>query len=105
VIPLAVRIAVRNAVGGSGPFSAQQIEDLFNLHEFMEQDESLPEAGGARRATAERFQSRIDWTSADHARVDTCIWLRTSSTGTQTLKISPDHPAATYGGQSNAGTS
>jgi hypothetical protein len=68
LIPIAVRIAVRNAVGGSGPFTVQQIEDLFNMHEFMERDESIPDAGGDRRTTAEQFHARIDWTSPDQAR-------------------------------------
>lgn len=34
LIPLAVRIALRNAVGGSGPFTVREIDDLFRSHEF-----------------------------------------------------------------------
>src|SRR5256885_14802605 len=68
LIPLAVRIALRNAVGGGGPYSVREIEDLFNMHEFTEQDTSVPDAGGARRTTAEQFHARIDWTSPDQAR-------------------------------------
>ncbi len=49
LIPLAVRIAVRNAVGGSGPYTLRQIEDLFNSNEFTA---GLGEGGvsGAERA-------------------------------------------------------
>jgi hypothetical protein len=39
LIPLAVRIAV----GGSGPYTLRQIEDLFNSHEFTA---GLGEGGG-----------------------------------------------------------
>ena len=43
LIPLAVPIAVRNAVGGSGPYTLRQIEDLFNSHEATA---GLGEGGG-----------------------------------------------------------
>ena len=43
LIPLAVRIAVRNAVGGSGRYNPPQIEDLFNSHEVTA---GLGEGGG-----------------------------------------------------------
>jgi len=46
LIPLAVRIAVRNAVGGSGPYTLRQIEDLFNSHEFTA---GLGKGGGGSR--------------------------------------------------------
>ena len=49
LIPLAVRIAVRNAVGGSGPYTLHQIEDLFNSHEFTA---GLGEGGGGSRGRA-----------------------------------------------------
>ena len=68
LIPPAVRIAVRNAVGGSGPFTVREIVDLFNSHEFTAQDREVAGAGGDRRATAEAFHSRIDWTSRDQAQ-------------------------------------
>lgn len=68
LIPVAVRIAVRNAVGGWGPFTVREIDDLFNSHEFFDEDESTPLDGGERRTAAERFQRRIDWRSPDEAQ-------------------------------------
>jgi hypothetical protein len=67
LIPLAVRIAVRNAVGGWGPFTVGGIHDLFESHEFTERDESVA-AAGERRTAAEQFQARIDFESPDQAR-------------------------------------
>ena len=49
LIPLAVPIAVRNAVGGSGPYTLRQIEDLFNSHEFTA---GLEEGGGVSGPSA-----------------------------------------------------
>src|SRR3990170_2354573 len=68
LIPQAVRIAVRNAVGGWGPYSVREIIDLFNSHEFTERDDTIPDAGGQRRTAAEEFHARIDWISADQAQ-------------------------------------
>ena len=50
LIPLAVRIAVRNAVGGSGRYTLRQIEDLFNSHEVTAGLEKAEAGLGAERA-------------------------------------------------------
>lgn len=62
LIPLALRIALRNAVGGWGPYSVREIHDLFNSHEFIDREE-MGDAGGERRTAAEEFHAAIDWTS------------------------------------------
>jgi hypothetical protein len=67
LIPLAVRIAVRNAVGGWGPYTLAAIHDLFNSYGFVERAE-VDDAGGARRTLAEKYQARIDFADADQAR-------------------------------------
>lgn len=68
LIPLAVRIALRNAVGGWGPYSVREIHDLFNSHGFTERSDDIEDAGGERRTTAERYHAAIDWSSPDQAR-------------------------------------
>jgi hypothetical protein len=68
LIPPAVRIAVRNAVGGSGPYSVREIEDLFNSHEFTDRNPDVPDSVGERRTEVEAFHSRIDWTSREQAQ-------------------------------------
>jgi hypothetical protein len=68
LIPLGVRIALRNAVGGWGPYSVREIDDLFNSHGFTAFDANVPDAGGARRSTAEGYHARIDFADPDQAR-------------------------------------
>jgi TIR domain len=68
LIPLGVRIALRNAVGGWGPYAVREIHDLFNSCGFLERAEDVEDAGGARRTTAEEYQARIDFASPDQAR-------------------------------------
>lgn len=68
LIPPAVRIALRNAVGGWGPFTVRDIDDLFHSHDFTREDDSTPIEGGERRTEAERFHRRIDWTSPTQAQ-------------------------------------
>src|ERR1700691_3362763 len=68
LVPLAVRIALRNAVGGWGPYTAREIDDLFNSYGFLDQDPNVPDACGVRRTAAERYQARIDFSSIDQAR-------------------------------------
>ena len=68
LIPLGVRIALRNAVGGWGPFTVREIDDLFNSHGFVERDDQLEDAGGARRTRAAAYQAKIDFGSSEQAR-------------------------------------
>lgn len=68
LIPLAVRIALRNAVGGWGPYTVREIDDLFNSYGFIDRQEDIPDAGGARRTAAEAYQARADFTSPEDAR-------------------------------------
>jgi hypothetical protein len=68
LVPLAVRIALRNAVGGWGPYTAREIDDLFNSYGFSEFADSTPDAGGVRRTAAEAYHARIDFGSPDQAR-------------------------------------
>src|SRR5207247_628621 len=61
------RIALRNAVGGWGPYTVREIEDLFRSNGFLDLDRDAADAGGARRTTAEAFHARIDFHSRDQA--------------------------------------
>jgi hypothetical protein len=67
LIPLALRIALRNAVGGWGPYTVREIHDLFNSHEFVDRGQ-VQDAGGERRTAAEEFHAAIDWTSPEQAQ-------------------------------------
>jgi hypothetical protein len=68
LIPIAVRIALRNAVGGSGPYTLREIDDLFNSHGFVEYDSDVADVGGDRRMRAEGYHVRVDFSSSDDAR-------------------------------------
>jgi hypothetical protein len=68
LIPVGLRIALRNAVGGWGPYTVREIDDLFNAYGFVDKDDQVEDAGGVRRTLAAAYQARIDFRSADHAR-------------------------------------
>jgi hypothetical protein len=68
LIPLNVRIALRNAVGGWGPYTVREIDDLFHSYGFSRRDAQVEDAGGARRTEAEAFHAHIDFSSPDQAR-------------------------------------
>ena len=68
LIPIGVRIALRNAVGGWGPYSVREIDDLFRSHGFTEVDENVEDAGGERRTAAEKFHARIAFADLEQTR-------------------------------------
>jgi len=68
LIPPAIRIALRNAVGGWGPYTAREIDDLFHSYGFTESDPDIPDVGGVRRTAAESYQSRIDFSSPEEVQ-------------------------------------
>lgn len=63
LLPLAVRFAVREAVGGWGPYKVREIYELFAVHGFSETSGPYDQSGGERRSQAEAFHAAIDWTS------------------------------------------
>ena len=64
-IPDALRIAVRNAMGGHGPYVVRQIHDLFGTYGFHETEEVAEDLAGVRRHIVEGHQLAIDWADAD----------------------------------------
>ena len=67
LIPGYVRMALRQAVGGWGPDTVREIDDLFISHGFSDHDGQLADVGGVRRTRAEAFHSRIDFSSSEQA--------------------------------------
>ena len=67
LIPVGVRIALRNAVGGWGPYTVREIDDLFSSYGFLDSDTEVSDAGGVRRTAAEAHHARIDFNSTDQA--------------------------------------
>jgi hypothetical protein len=67
LVPPAVRIALTHAVGGWGPYTVREIDDLFNSYGFTK-TVVVPDAGGVRRTTAAEYQAAIDWVSRESAR-------------------------------------
>ena len=65
LIPISIRIALRNAIGGWGPYTLREIDELFISHGFSDCDDGNDDVGGARRTRAEAFQSRIDFSSSE----------------------------------------
>jgi hypothetical protein len=66
-IPDGVRVAVYNAMGGWGPYSVREIDELFRTYGFSETVE-LEDIGGVRRTRAEEYQRCIDWGDPDQRR-------------------------------------
>ncbi len=60
LIPEGLRVAVYNAMGGWGPYTVREIDELFRLYGFTD-TEDIDDVGGVRRTAAESFQRRIDW--------------------------------------------
>lgn len=67
IIPLGVRFAVRDAVGGWGPYTERDIRELFMAHGFSPPQGGYDASGGVRRSQAEAFHAAIDWASASDA--------------------------------------
>lgn len=65
-VPEALRIAVRNAMGGQGPYSVREIRELFRTYGFTDtvavEDDDVH---GDRRHTAEEHLLAINWHDAD----------------------------------------
>jgi len=61
LIPLAVRFAVRDALGGWGGYTVAEIEELFLAEGFSADESFEPAVTGQRRAMAERCQAAIDY--------------------------------------------
>lgn len=67
LIPDGLRVAVYNAMGGWGPYSVREVEELFRTYGFS-QSVDLDDIGGVRRTRAEEFQRCIDWADVDQRR-------------------------------------
>ena len=68
LIPIAVRLALRDAVGGSGPYTVREVDELFNAFGFFDQDTDIEDVGGQRRTRAETFHQRINFEDPDAVR-------------------------------------
>jgi hypothetical protein len=69
LIPEAVRIALRNAIGGWGPYELRGIDDLFRSHGFTARSDVVDASGlGQRRTRGEAYNARIDFTMTDQAK-------------------------------------
>lgn len=67
-IPDALRIAVRNAMGGNGPYVVREIEELFRTYGFSKKEPVTEDIPGVRREVAEHHQLAIDWSDTDEKR-------------------------------------
>ncbi len=65
LVPLAVKFAVRDAVGGWGLYKVAEIGELFRVEGFEPAVEFEPTSTGDRRAEADRFHAAIDFTSPE----------------------------------------
>jgi hypothetical protein len=68
LIPIAVRQALRDAVGGWGPYTVREVDELFNAFGFFDQDTDIDDVGGQRRTRAETFHRRINFEDSDSVR-------------------------------------
>lgn len=65
LVPLAVRFAVRDSVGGWGNYTVAEIGELFLVEGFRPAAEFESTSSGARRTEADRFQAAIDFSSPE----------------------------------------
>ncbi len=65
LVPLSIRYAVRDAVGGWGLYTANEIGELFRVEGFQPAAQFEPTASGVRRQVADAFHAAIDFTSPD----------------------------------------
>jgi len=68
LIPTAVRLALREAVGGWGPFTVREIDQLFASFGFEEVDLEVSDVGGQRRTRAQSYQVKIDFQNPEAVR-------------------------------------
>ena len=61
LVPASVRIALRNAVGGTSGLKLRQIDDFFEMEEFHRTADFAGPAEGDRRQRAEAFHAEIDF--------------------------------------------
>jgi hypothetical protein len=61
LIPPSIRVALRDAVGGWGPYSVREVDELFAAFRFVDRDPEVPEVGGQRRTRAESYLVRINF--------------------------------------------
>lgn len=59
-MPSVLAVAIRNAVGGDGPFTLREIHDLFESYGFEERV-VVEDAGGERRTAAQQHLAAIRW--------------------------------------------
>jgi hypothetical protein len=55
-------------MGGYGPYSVREIEDLFRTFGFEEKTDEIDEVSGVRRQMVEEYQRAIDWSDPDQRR-------------------------------------
>lgn len=68
-IPEALRIAVRNAMGGWGPYTEREIRELFRTFEFVDTAAiSDDDVQGVRRRAAEEHLLAVNWHAADQRK-------------------------------------
>jgi len=66
LIPEGIRLAVRDAMGGNGPYSVREIENKFRAFGFRPSAPYDPsQGGGVRRATVSEHQEGIRWNSLE----------------------------------------
>jgi hypothetical protein len=65
LVPPLVRAAVRDAIGGWGPYTVNEVGELFIGHGFQPTTGEHDESRGQRANEAERFHAAIDWTDPD----------------------------------------
>jgi hypothetical protein len=68
LIPSAVRLALREAVGGGGPYTVREVDELFASFGFEDMDSEVSDVGGLRRTRAEAYQVRINFEDPETVR-------------------------------------
>jgi len=61
LIPRTVRNALRDAVGGWGPYTVDEIAELFVAYDFKPTKGEFDQSHGQRANEAERYQAAIEW--------------------------------------------
>jgi hypothetical protein len=65
LVPYQVRVAVRNAIGGWGPYKFAEVDELFIGHGFVPTLGEYDQSHGVRANEADKFHAAIDWTDPE----------------------------------------
>lgn len=66
IVPISVRSALRDAMGGWGPYTVAEVGEIFVAYDFPPTSGEYDQSHGARANEADRYQAAIDFSDVAH---------------------------------------